>query len=225
LSQEINVYFFPGQGSDERLFRSIVLDSTKYNCVYFNYPVPEKNSSLKDFAYLFIDSINQKSPFILIGTSFGGLICSELADTLSPKKTIVISSAKIRNELPHRYRFQRVIPLYKVFPKKALLGGAKIMQPLVEPDRNKYKETFKSMLDNKDPLYMKRSIGMIIRWSKKEYNPSIIHIHGAKDNTIPIRKVDVDHIVENGSHMMTLTMGEEISKILNKVILTKTGKT
>lgn len=218
FGQKTKVYFFPGQGSDERLFSKIDLDTSDFELHYFSYPIPKKKSTLQNFAYLFIDSIDQSNPFVLIGTSLGGMLCSELADTLSPKKTIVISSAKERKELPHRYRFQRIVPLYRVFPKKAILVGAKVMQPIVEPDRNSQKTTFKDMLKRKDPLYMKRSVSMIIRWKKKGYNPSIIHVHGTADHTLPIRKVNADCIIDNGSHMMTLTKGDEINELINELL-------
>lgn len=217
-AQKTNVYFFPGQGSDERIFQKINLDTTNYNCIYFSYPIPDKREGLHQFAMRFIDSLNQQKPYILIGTSLGGMICSELADTLKPSKTIIISSAKHRKELPHRYRFQRILPIYRVFPKRALLGGAKVMQPIVEPESKKHKEIFKSMLGKKDPVYMKRSIEMIIKWKRKECNADIIHIHGTKDHTIPYRKIDADISIQDGSHMMTLTKGEIINDKINSIL-------
>ena len=223
LGQKTNVYFFPGQGSDQRLFSKIKFDTAEFNAVYFHYPTPEKNATMQSFAYQFIDSIDQKQPFILIGTSMGGMFCSELSDTLDPLSTIVISSAKERNELPHRYRFQRIVPIYKIIPKRFLLGGAKMMQPIVEPDRNKEKDTFKNMLADKDPTYMKRSIHLIVNWRKVGCSPKIVHIHGDKDNTLPIRKVKADYVVEGGSHMMTLTRGEEILEIIEQIILSSSN--
>ncbi len=94
------------------------------------------------------------------------------------------------------------------------------MQPIVEPVQKQYKEIFKSMLNDKDPEFLKRTIGMIINWERVCYSNEIIHIHGDKDNTIPIRNVKYDYLIENGSHMMVLTKGEEISKLINKILKT-----
>lgn len=74
------------------------------------------------------------------------------------------------------------------------------------------------MLDAKDPLYMKRTIGMIINWEKETFSEKIIHIHGDADHTIPIRNVNADYIIESGSHMMTLTNSEAVNKILFSLI-------
>ena len=73
------------------------------------------------------------------------------------------------------------------------------------------------MLYSKNPEYLKHTVRMIIRWKRKSNLKKIVHIHGTKDHTIPIRNVQgPDYIIENGSHMMTLTRAKEISLILNK---------
>ncbi|MBL7911892.1 MAG: alpha/beta hydrolase [Bacteroidia bacterium] len=183
-----------------------------------SYPIPEKGISMKDYALILKKQIDTASNYSFIGVSIGGMLCSELADVLQPKKTIIISSAKCRKELPFRYRFQKSIPIYKLFPKGAIKFGARMLQPIVEPDRNKNKTTFKSMLKNKNSKFLKRTVNMIIRWDKKTYNKNIIHIHGTKDHTLPIQKTKPTVVIEKGSHMMTLTRGKEIEKILNSLL-------
>ncbi len=217
-SQGPVLYLFPGQGSDERIFSEIRFDP-KYKVVNISYPVPAKGASMKEYAILLIKQIDTTSDYSFIGVSLGGMLCSELAEILHPKKIIIISSAKCRKELPFRYRFQKSIPIYKLFPKGMIKFGARILQPIVEPDRKKNKATFKSMLKNKNATFLKRSVNMIIRWDKKTYHESIIHIHGTKDHTLPIRKTKPTIVVEKGSHMMTLTRAKEIEKIVNSILL------
>ena len=210
-SQDHVLYLFPGQGSDERIFSNIRFDST-YKIVNILYPVPEKGTSMKNYALILKKQIDTTGNYSFIGVSLGGMLCSELTDVLHPKKVIIISSAKCRKELPFRYRFQKSIAIYKLFPKGAIKFGARMLQPIVEPDRKKNKATFKSMLKNKNAKFLKRSVNMIIRWDKKTYNENIIHIHGTKDHTLPIRKTKPTISVQKGSHMMTLTRAKEIEK-------------
>lgn len=212
------IYLFPGQGSDKRIFDSLTLDNS-YNLKVIEYGTPDKSISLETFAKQLSSQIDTTRPFVLIGMSLGGMICSELNEILSPEKTIIISSAKNRTELPWRYKFQKVIPIYKLFPGSFLLAGAKLLQPIVEPDRNKNKKTFKSMLAAKKGKYMKRSIGLIIRWDRKTNSKKIYHIHGTNDHTLPFRKIkSPDYIIKDGSHMITLTTAKEISVIINKIL-------
>ncbi len=74
------------------------------------------------------------------------------------------------------------------------------------------------MLSKKDRTYLKRSINMIINWNKKDCSKNIIHIHGFQDHTIPKRNVNPTYIINEGSHMMIYTKGDEINKIINNEI-------
>jgi len=217
--QKTTIYCFPGQGSDFRLFDSIRVDTALFELTFVEYGTPENRMTMKDFACTLINEIDTLKPYVLLGVSLGGMLCSELNEILNPWKTILISSAKNRNELPVRYRFQKTIPLYRLFPKNLLLTGAKIVQPVAEPDRKKNKETFKNMLNEKNATYMKRTISLIISWEKVENSKDIYHIHGDCDHTLPFRYIqNPDFIVKNGSHMMTLTRGTEISRILSQIL-------
>jgi hypothetical protein len=213
------IYCLPGQGADKRIFDSLSIDSS-FEIKVIEYGTPGKHMTLKSFAKELSKQIDTTHEYILVGVSLGGMICSELSEKLNPEKTIIISSAKNRSELPFRYRFQKIIPIYKLFPGCFLLAGAKILQPIVEPDRKKNKSTFKSMLAGKNGKYMKRTIGLIINWERKTNSKKIYHIHGNKDHTLPLKKIqNPDYIIDKGSHMMTLTLAKRISMVLNGILV------
>ncbi len=215
--RDIIIYLFPGQGSDERLFKHLELPPG-YDTVYISYPVPDKHETMAMFARRFIEEIDRSSPYILMGVSLGGMICTELTDTLAPLLTILISSAKTTHELPGRYTFQQRFPLNRIIPKGMIKGGAIILQGIVEPDRKHDKETFKDMLKAKDPLYLKRTVDMIINWKRTVHSDKIVHIHGDKDHTIPIKNVQYNYLIEEGSHMMMITRAGEINQIIAHIL-------
>lgn len=212
------IYCFPGQGSDRRIFDSLTIDSS-FTIRIIEYGTPDKNMSLKMFAKQLAEQIDTTQEFLLLGVSLGGMICTEIAELLMPEKTILISSAKNKNELPYRYMFQKKYPLYKIFPGSFLVAGAKTLQPIVEPDRKKNKNTFKLMLSAKKPLYMKRTIHMLVNWDRATNSKKIYQIHGNNDHTLPVKNIkSPDYIIANGSHMITLTRAKEISEIINKIV-------
>ena len=211
------IYCFPGQGSDGRLFDSLTIHPD-YELRVIEYGTPEKHATMHSFAKQLAGQIDTTRRFILMGVSLGGMICSELSEIVKPEKTILISSAKNRNELPRRYKFQRAIPIYKLVPGSVMLAGAKMLQPIVEPDRASNKETFKSMLGRKESTYMRRTVGLIIRWPRTSNSTRLYHIHGSNDHTLPIRHVVPTDVVEGGSHMMTLTRAQEVSVLINKIL-------
>ncbi|MCU0434790.1 MAG: alpha/beta hydrolase [Bacteroidia bacterium] len=211
------MYFFPGQGSDERIFGQITLDST-FERVFVTYPVPKKGMTLPEYAREIGQTLDTTKPYVFIGVSLGGMICTELAGVMNPQKVIIISSAKTRNELPARYRFQHKLKINRLVPPRLVKGGARILQPVVEPDRRHHARTFRSMLRRKDPVYLKRTVDMIVNWERTTADSSIIHIHGSKDHTLPARNVRHDYLIKGGSHMMTLTRGDELNRLLLKLL-------
>lgn len=213
LAQKHTVYLIPGQGADARLFKNLDID-TAFQVKNIEYFTPEKDWDMERFAKELAKQIDTTQTFSIIGVSLGGMLATEMADFLHPEKVIVISSAKSRKEFPGRYRFQKIVPVYWVVPGIAIKTGARILQPLVEPDRNKDKATFKSMLRNKDPLFLKRTTTMILTWKRESYSNKIVHIHGDIDKTLPPRFVQYDYLVEDGSHMMVLTRGKLISELI-----------
>jgi len=211
------VYLFPGQGADERLF-SKIKPGSNFRMVHVNYPVPEKGATMADYAGIICRQIDTTGKYILIGVSLGGMICSELADILKPEKIIIVSSAKNRHELPMRYKFKNIKWLHSITPKRLIKWGAQVLQPIVEPDRNKSKDIFKSMLGSKSPIYYKRTVNMIINWQREHYNDDIIHIHGTDDRTLPIINVKAHFKIDKGSHVMTLTRGDELNEIILSIL-------
>lgn len=215
--EKLDVYLIPGQGSDYRLFDSLNLGDA-YNTIYVHHCLPDEDMQMQDYAKELFYQIDTSRPYVLIGVSLGGMLAVEMNAFHKPYKTIIISSAKSRNELPARYRFQEHVPIYEVVSGDLSKKGALFLQPIVEPDRDNQKETFVSMLEDKDPDFLKRTIAMILEWQREESPEHIIHIHGNKDRTIPIKNVEYDYLIEEGSHMMVLTRSAEISKLLEKIL-------
>ncbi|MCI5058297.1 MAG: alpha/beta hydrolase [Flavobacteriales bacterium] len=217
LNQKV-VYLFPGQGSDGRLFEDLNLDPS-FTVKNIEYIIPEKGASMEEYALALSKQIDTTSDYYLVGVSLGGMLATEISYILEPEKVVLLASAKNRYELPIRYRFQKRFPIYRLFGGRTLKYGAKIMQPIVEPTRSKeYRKVFQTMLNDKDPKFMSRALFMIMNWERKESNEQIIHIHGEKDRTIPIRNVDYNQMLEGGTHLMTLLRSCEISTLLNDVL-------
>lgn len=211
------VYCFPGQGSDYRIFDSLQFPAN-FQVKHIEYPIPQRGEKMDEFAKRLADQIDTTGSIYFLGVSLGGMLAQALADSLYPEKVVILSSAKGQCEIPLRYRFMRFIPIHRIVPAQLYKWGSYVAQPLVEPDRKRNKATFKAMLRDKNPLFLKRATHMIVGWKRETLYPKTLHIHGTNDHTIPIRRVKADYYVIGGSHMMTLTMGRELSPLLQKVL-------
>ncbi len=217
MNSKTTIYLIPGQGADHRIFNNFELD-LKYNIKHIKWKVPTPKETLSEYAQRLAYQIDTSGKYILIGISLGGMVATEMAEFLKPEKVIIISSAKNRGELPGRYKFMSVLPINRIVPASLLKAGTFIAQPLVEPDRKNEKETFVAMIKAINPQFLKRTIDMIINWERLDNNKDIIHIHGTKDQTLPIKNIRYDYKIDGGSHMMALTRGKEVSQIINSIL-------
>ncbi len=214
------IYLIPGQGADYRIFNNLQINEA-FTIRYIEFELPARGMKLKDYATQLSKQIDTTKAFVIVGVSLGGMIATEMADFLEPEQVIIISSAKSRFELPKKYTFQKYIPLYKLFPGILYKIGAQVLQPIFEHDRQLEKETFKAMLKAKDPKFLKRTANMIVNWERTAYNKDlIIHIHGDRDNTLPLKRIlsEPQILIADGSHLLTLTRGKEVSFQINKII-------
>lgn len=214
----LTIYLFPGQGADHRLFSKFAFGDD-YKVVHVKYPEPQAGSTIKSFAVEIAPQIDQGERFVLIGTSLGGMICCELAAMMKPEKVIIISSARCKNELRRFYTVSSRLRINKLLPGKLIRWGALFLQPLVEPDGLKDRDVFDDMLKRKTEQYFEHTVDMIVNWDREESDESIIHIHGTGDRTLPFKRIKrADHVVPGGSHLMTLTRGEEVFKLVRDIL-------
>jgi pimeloyl-ACP methyl ester carboxylesterase len=210
------LYLIAGQGADYRLFQKYNFDD--FDTTALNYIVPERGDNMASYARRLIAQMDTTQPFYLMGASLGGMLACEIAKVTHPEKVLIVASAKCRDELPLRFRFQKYIPLYKLFKGTTLKRFALAAQPIVEPESRLERPTFKAMLEAKHPDFMSRSIEMIVNWDNVVIPDNVVHIHGTDDHVIPLRRVKNAIVVEHGSHMMTLTRSAEVQPYVNQLL-------
>lgn len=76
--------------------------------------------SITNYAKRLCTFIDKTKPIALIGLSFGGIMAVEMNRFVQPDKTIIISSAATKNQLPKFARFIRFMPIYKLLPNQFL---------------------------------------------------------------------------------------------------------
>jgi hypothetical protein len=109
----VRVYFISGLGADKRAFYKIKLPQG-YQSVFLDWIVPLAGESFPDYAKRFSKSINQDEEFVLIGLSFGGMLASEIAKIVSPKKLIIISSLSSYKELPWYFKLAGKLGIHRI---------------------------------------------------------------------------------------------------------------
>ncbi|MEM9722154.1 MAG: alpha/beta hydrolase, partial [Bacteroidota bacterium] len=160
------------------------------------------------------EQIDTSEPFSLVGVSFGGMLSVEIAKHFPPERIVILSSAKCAQELPLTYRIFRNFPIHRIFSGQFFRWWGIRLQPLFEPIPKEDRSFFRSMLKEKRPIYMKRTLNYILTWEKEQCDTEIIHVHGAKDRTIPYKNVSPTLTLPTAGHMMVYTHAKEVSQLL-----------
>ncbi len=210
----LTIYCIPGLGVNKHLFKKLKLDA--YVVRHIDWIEPLKKETLESYAMRMAQQIDTSGPFVLMGVSFGGMCCIEIAKHLSPLKTILISSCKTRNELPIRLRMLAILPIHFLANGNLYLKSAWLLKRIfkITPEMER---AFGDVISPLPRNYLRRTIQMVVHWKNKTYPDGVVHIHGREDAVLLYKKnASYQYTIEGGTHIMVMNRAEEISEIVNK---------
>lgn len=209
------IYAIPGLATTSQLFQFIKV--TDYEIKVLEWPLPKAGTTMEEYAMLFVEQIDQRKPFMLMGVSFGGMLCSVLSHLVNAERVILISSCKNRSELPPLITLEKYIPVYKLLSERMLRFIACNSRWFLGFDK-KYQREFEEMIHSMPENYMKVCIDMVIHWKETRTPKKCVHIHGTNDRILNFRYVKADHVIVNGTHSMIVNNANEINELLDTLI-------
>lgn len=219
-----NVYFISGMGASCRVFDALTLPD-KYQKIYLEWRLPEKDETLDNYAKSYAEQINQNESFVLVGYSFGGVLVQEMNKYLSPEKTILIASIKDEKQRPNYFSFFKKIRIYKGI--KPWFFNEKATSWFFQKFIYKTKEVLniKDYLPQLNATYMRWAAKEILAWKPTSTINNLYQIHGTKDLTFPFKRIKkyigIDeqklYIIQNVGHLLVLEKPKEVSKILSDI--------
>jgi pimeloyl-ACP methyl ester carboxylesterase len=212
----MNVYFISGLAADERVFKNIRLpDHCK--AVHLNWIAPQKNESLRSYALRMAVGIDKTTPFALVGLSMGGMMITEIACAYNPVATILISSIPFSRQLPYYYKFAGACRLHKVLPI-SLVKSAAFVKRYFTPESDEDKDVLRNVIRDSDDHFISWAMDAIVKWKNEEAPPSYIHIHGSRDEVLPLRYTKPTHLIPKAGHLMVMNRAAEINLILAQTL-------
>ncbi len=206
-----HIYCISGFGADERVFSKLNLPG--YNIHYIKWNIPEKNESLHAYAKRLIEQIHHVNP-ILIGLSFGGMMCIEIARQFPVEKIILISSIKSFQERPFWMKLSGKLRVNKIFPMRSF----KLIEPIEDYNLGletiEEKEMVHAYRRSINPYYTDWAINVILNWKNDWMPKNLFHIHGTKDRIFPFKNVHADYIVSSGGHFMIMNRITEVNEYI-----------
>ncbi len=213
----MKIYFISGLAADRRVFKYIQVP-LDYEVVHLDWIEPLKNETLSAYSLRLAENINTKESFALMGLSMGGMIATEIARHYNPVQTILISSVATSEQLPVYFKWAAKINLHKLVPV-SLVKSAAIMKRLFTAETPEDKTILKQIIRESDPRFIRWAMNAILSWKSMEPPASYIHIHGSRDELLPIRYTRPTHAINKGGHLMVLNHSGEINNILREVLL------
>jgi pimeloyl-ACP methyl ester carboxylesterase len=214
-SQLKTIYCISGLGADEKAFAKIKVKDCELH--HLHWLTPHKNEPIADYAKRMAEQIKEPNP-VLMGLSFGGIMCIEIAKLIPVNKVILVSSIPTSKQLPLWMKAAGLLRLHRMVP---LNPHTKLLQPLqdffIGAKGDKEKEIVRRYRQQVQQDYLKWAINAILKW-KNDWKPRhLYHIHGDADRIFPFKKVHPDCIVKGGTHFMILSRAKEVNEYLSGI--------
>ena len=214
----MKIYLIPGLGADRRMYEPQLKLFPKAEVL--EHMAPVRSETLTQYAARLAPSIDNSSPFILIGTSLGGMISLELTKYVKPEKVILIASVKGREELPAFIKSMRYLNFHRLIPPGIYKHVNGLMAARLDSRRDStVASLIRDMTLDASPQFIDWAINAVINWKPSFVLPeNLVHIHGSNDTLFPLKYIKQPIVIKNGSHVMNLTLSAEVNKALEKAV-------
>lgn len=209
------IYCISGLGADEKAFSKLSIEGYKLHFINWLKPLP--NETLQQYATRMREPIKEDNP-TLIGLSFGGIMCTEIAKQIPVQKIIIISSIKSSQELPFWLKAVGKLSLHKIFPLRSTKLTAPFQNNFLGVHTTEDKKIAEHYRRNADMVYTKWAVDKVVNWKNDWQHPNLFHIHGDKDKMFPPKYIKPTYFIKGGGHFMIMNKADEVSRYINLIL-------
>lgn len=209
------IYCISGLGADERAFSRLLVDGYTLTCLPWLTPLPQE--TIEQYAARMSKGITAENP-ILMGLSFGGMICIEIAKLMPVEKVILISSIKSVKELPRWMRAAGILRLNRIFPMRSYKITEPVQNLFIGVTTPDDLEMVRNYRKNAPQEYIDWAIDQILKWRNDWQPPAIFQVHGDTDRIFPIKKLLPTHVIKGGGHFMIMNKAAEVNSALKLIL-------
>ncbi len=216
LGQRGIIYCISGLGADERAFSKLIIEGYQLHVIQWLKPLAKE--TIAQYAARMRETIAEENP-VLMGLSFGGIICTEIAKQITVKKIILISSVKSLHELPRWMWVVAKLRLNKMVPLKRTSKFSTQIQNFFLGISTPEEKAIVAVSRKKDNTeYIHWAVNEVINWKNSWQHQAIFHIHGDKDKIFPVKRVNATYVIKNAGHFMIMNRAEEVSIYINQIL-------
>ena len=209
----MRIYRISGLGADKRVFLR-VNEYLKQPIEFVPWIEPTSKETLRSYAHRLAGTIDTSEPFALVGVSFGGMISSEMNKIIAPERTVLVSSAACRKELPSYFRGAGRLGIVPYLPNRLLNVPKPLINVVASLKDAGQRAMVHDIMEQTDPGFLKWAVQSILTWDNDEVPNNIRRIHGKADRLLPL-KAKANEVVEGG-HLVIVQRPKEMAGLIEK---------
>ncbi len=219
------VIFLPGMAARPAMWASVAkrLQADAFPSEIWEWITPVGNETIGQYSARWVERNRGDAGgrTIVVGASFGGIVGHEVAKLLDADALVLVGSVKTRGDLPVWMRMLSPMRwLAGLVPWRVGQWGVDqargIWRPFVGKDLALVIEEFVTA----DPKLIGWSIKRLLAWKgDSDLLCPVTTIHGTKDRLLPMDMNQVDVVIPDGRHVLSLSHAEEIADVLQRLVL------
>ncbi len=218
-NKAIKLYLIPATACNWRLYELQLKQFPDAVVTQLLQPI-SLDETLQNYAQRLAKTIDTSTPFILVGVSLGGMLAQELALLLKPVAVIIIASCN--NYKSISFPWQLIGKFIHRMPNiviKIILNSVGYLANKINYRKFPNQKNYAKMLKEISPYLVRWQCGAATKWQlSKNLTMPVLHIHGARDLLMPIKKVQPHNIIANGGHLINITHARRVNGFIAKML-------
>lgn len=216
MSQEsLHYYLIPGMGANASLYAQYQLDGEVHA---LDWPGHRQAKNLAEYAAIVAEQITTSNN-IIVGSSMGGMVATEVSHIVKPRATILLSAPCGQHQFPWSLRALRRLRLHRMLgPKQvyALAHAADLFMGFQTPED---RARFYNMLRSNGPEFLHFSVKAVLEWNHRNVPTGpYMHILGDLDRLFRAEKIPQSIVIRGAGHFATHEKSDLISRLIRTYV-------
>ena len=213
------IIFISGLGANEMAFSNI--GELSLEKVMVKWIPIANNDTLSTYTNRLISIYSISSDDILVGLSFGGLVCQKISELLGNNLIILVSSFRSKEDLRSLFRIPLKLGLQKLMPTFKVPIIDKVVARILNGGNKSSIPVLNKMLKSTDHELMKWSLNSIATAEIIDLKGVSVYLFiGDKDFIVNQWNCDNTTVIEGGSHFAVYDQGVYVTSLIQDIIRT-----
>jgi pimeloyl-ACP methyl ester carboxylesterase len=208
----MHFYLIPGMGANAQLYSKFQLPGVMHA---LDWPHHGDARTLADYAKILASQITTTHN-ILVGSSMGGMVATELSHLVRPMATILLSAPSGRHQFPMTLKTLDHLGLHKIVGPQQLYRLAHAADLFMGFKNPEDRKRFYDMLQTNGPEFLHFSVRAVLAWQHDSVPTGpYIHVLGSRDRLFKAHKIPHSAVVRGAGHFATHEKSEVICKLID----------